>query len=109
MEAQVVRTHGGTGLTCFGIALVVLFLFFLLIAVATTTLARFTQSDPSYHAFAGIIGYLGAVLLTVDLAAIVLGVVGLRDATSKKLFSILGIVLAAVMFAAFALGAIITV
>jgi hypothetical protein len=90
MEGQPALRHGGLGVTSFVMSVVVLVLIVVLFGVAGAMKAAGTAT-PATNV---VVGLAIIVLWVLDLVAIALGIAGAIDNTSKKVFPILGLVLA---------------
>jgi hypothetical protein len=92
MEQAEVRRHKGLGIASFVVALAVLVLIFFLFLVAGV-MHNAGASTPAANA---IVGSGIFFLWFLDLVAVGLGIGGAVDRNSKKIFPILGIVIAAI-------------
>lgn|SRR5262249_10189407 len=91
MDEQALLRHRGLGIASFAVAMVVLLLIFLVFGVAGVL----KVSGIKNPAIDVIIGLGIIVLWLANLVGIGLGIEGVVDKTSKKIFPILGLVIGA--------------
>ena len=96
MEQQVVLRHKGLGIASFIICLFALILIFLLFAVAGALKSQ-GRSTPEVNM---VVGSALFVFLFLDIVGVALGIAGLFDRGSKKVFPVLGVVIGAVILLA---------
>ena len=89
------KKHSGLGITSFVLSLLVGLLVFLILVVAGIMETRRPGGMPEDSPVTILVGLVIIGAMMLDLLAVVLGIVGLVQKDTKKVFAILGLIISA--------------